>query len=132
MATKAKKATPAKEEKKGKKVLSDAEKAEKRAKMKERLANRPEGQRPNSKQIDVIEFEGGKVMNFAAPVRKFGSLITSVVVDKDGNPISTSVTLIEGFKPKCKKGHGNLVPGTPGMGKKGKGGADAEVEEDED
>lgn len=147
MAKANKKAAPAKEEKKAapaasakgkKKTLSAEEKAAKRAAMKERLANRPAGQRPNSKQIDVIEIEnGGKVLNFGAPVRKQGTLVTSVALDAEGNVVSTAVTLVQGVRVKTKKGHGYLQPGVPGMGK-GKGAAeeadneDDEEEDDED
>lgn len=143
MAKANKKAAPAKEEKKAakaapaaakgkKKTLSAEEKAAKRAAMKERLANRPAGQRPNSKQIDVIEIEnGGKVLNFGAPVRKQGTLVTSVALDAEGNVVSTAVTLVQGVRVKTKKGHGYLQPGVPGMGK-GKGAAEEADNEDDD
>lgn len=112
----------------GKKELTEAEKKAKREKMKERLKNRPEGQRPNSKQCDIIELENGsKVMTFAQNVRKYGVVLTSVAVDAEGNVISTSITTLGGASVKVKKGHGNLVPKVPGMGKKGKG---APAEED--
>lgn len=128
-------AAPKKEDKKakgGKKELTEAEKKAKREKMKERLKNRPEGQRPNSKQCDVIELESGcKVMTFAQNVRKYGVVLTSVAVDAEGNVISTSITTLGGASVKVKKGHGNLVPKIPGMGKKGKGAA-AEDEDDDD
>lgn len=134
MATKkAKKETAEKEvkevkaTKKAKKELTPEQKAEKKAKLKERLANRPEGQRPNSKQIDIIEAGKGKVLLFAQPVRKVGSLITSVALDAEGNVTGTSVTMIKGVAPKSKKGHGSLVPKVPGMKK----GAESEVEEDD-
>lgn len=139
MAKATKKAAPAKEEKKAAKKaapapttkMTDAEKAAKKAARKEALKNRPEGQRPNSKQIDEIALENGKVVNFAMPVRKTGSLITSVALDAEGHVVSTSVTLVPGVSPKTKKGHGYLVAKVPGMGKKAKGAA-AEVDEDED
>lgn len=123
----AEKEVKAKETKKAKKELTPEQKAEKKAKLKERLANRPEGQRPNSKQIDIIEAGKGKVLLFAQPVRKVGSLITSVALDAEGNVTGTSVTMIKGVAPKSKKGHGSLVPKVPGMKK----GAEAEVEEDD-
>lgn len=117
-----------------KKELTAEEKKARREAMKERLKNRPEGQRPNSKQIDVIATEnGGKVINYAMPVRKMGSLITSVAYDAEGNVVSTSVVLVPGVSPKSKKGHGTLVPKVPGMGKAGKANAEAnDTEEDED
>ena len=148
MAKANKKAAPAKEEKKvakaakeaapakkSKKVLTPEEKAAKRAAMKERLANRPEGQRHNSKQIDVIELENGsKVLNYAAPLRKVGSLVTSVAIDAEGNVVGTAVCVVAGMAPKSKKGHGYLVPKVPGMGK-AKGAAedtDSDSEDDDD
>jgi hypothetical protein len=117
-----------------KKELTAEEKKARREAMKERLKNRPEGQRPNSKQIDVITTEaGGKVINYAMPVRKLGSLITSVAYDAEGNVVSTSVVLVPGVSPKSKKGHGTLVPKVPGMGKAGKAAVEADdTEEDED
>ena len=78
-------AAPAAPAKKGKKQLTAEEKAAKRAAMKERLANRPEGQRPNSKQIDILDLgNGSKVLNFGSPVRKVGTLVTSVAVNSKG------------------------------------------------
>lgn len=121
------KAAPAAKE--AKKVLTPEEKAAKKAARKEALKNRPAGQRPNSKQIDIIELEnGGKVLNFAAPVRKHGSLITSVALNANGEVVSTSVVMIEGVSAKSKKGHGYLVDKMPGAGKASK----AEEAEDED
>lgn len=138
MATKktkpAAKAAPAAPAAKGnkKKVTTDAEKAAKREARREALKNRPEGQRPNSKQIDIIDLgKGGKVINFGAPVRKMGTLITSVAVDAEGNVVSTAVAIVAGVSPKVKKGHGSLVPKVPGMGKKAKG-ASAAPDTDED
>lgn len=125
-------AAPAAPAKKAKKELTSEEKAAKRAAMKERLANRPEGQRPNSKQVDIIDLgNGSKVLNFGMPVRKVGTLITSVAVNSKGEVVATSNTLIPGVSPKVKKGHGNLVPKTPGMGKS-KGSADVEDDSEED
>ena len=134
MATKktkpAAKAAPAKE---NKKKVTDADKAARREARKEALKNRPEGQRPNSKQIDIIDLgNGGKVLNYGSPVRKVGTLVTSVAVDAEGNVVSTAVTLVAGVSPKVKKGHGSLVPKVPGMGKKAKGAAAEEAAEDED
>lgn len=127
MATKKKAAAPAKDD-----AAKAAEKKAKQATRKEKMANMPEGQRQNSRSFDVIELpNGGKVMNYAYPVRKYGVVITSVAYDKDGNVISTSVTHLPGYSVKSKKGHGNLVPKVPGVGKKGKGEeADDEPEEE--
>lgn len=126
MATK-KKAADAKDvakpeaKKGGKKELIEEEKKAKREAMKERLKNRAPGQRPNSKQCDIIDLGGGNVVKtFAMNVRKFGVLITSVVTDKDGKVIAVSNETIPGVSVKSKKEHGNLVPKMPGMGKKGK------------
>ena len=120
--------TAAKEEvaKKAKKELTPEQKAKREAR-KEAIKNRPAGQRPNSKQVDIIEIEGakGKVLNFAAPVKKRGCLVTSVVVDEKGNITSSSVAMVEGVKIKTKKGHGYFQPGAPGKGKD-----EVEVEED--
>lgn len=139
MATKkkaAEKAAPAPAAEKAAKKNAKASAEEKAAKRKARLEaikNRPEGQRPNSKQIDIIDLgNGGKVLNFGSPVRKVGTLVTSVAVDAEGNVVSTSLTLIEGVSPKSKKGHGTLVAKVPGMGKKGKGAAAEEAEDEDD
>lgn len=133
------KAAPKKAEKKietKKKKMTDEEKAAKRKARMEAIKNRPAGQRPNSKQIDVIDLgNGSKVLNFAAPVRKHGALITSVAVNRDGEVTSTSTTFIAGVSPKSKKGHGTLVPKVPGLGKNNQPEdveEDGEEEEDED
>lgn len=129
MAKKAKQAAEAaKEEKKGKKAkkeLTPEQIAKKKARL-EAIKNRPAGQRPNSKQVDIIEVEGakGKVINFAAPVRKRGCLVTSVVVDAEGNITSSSVAMVENVRIKTKKGHGYFQFGAPGKGKD-------EIEEEE-
>lgn len=89
--------------------MSDEERMAKKKARLEAIKNRPHVQRPNSRQVDIIELEnGGKVMNFAALVRNYGSIITSVALDKDGNVVSTSITTVKGLKPKVKKGHGSL------------------------
>lgn len=125
-------ATKKKEEpKKGKTApKADDEKAAKRAARMAALKDRPEGQRPNSKQIDIITVGTGTIQVFANSLRKTGALVTAVTLDAKGNPISTSVTFVPGVKAKSKKGHGNLVPGVAGMGKKGKKGKNEEEEED--
>lgn len=103
--------------KKDKKAAADPKSEEKAAKRKARmeaLKNRPAVQRPNGKQIDVIEFgEGSKVMNFGYPIKNKeghqGVLVTSVICVND-QPISTSVTFVPGnLTVKAKKGHGIIT-----------------------
>lgn len=117
------------------KKVDDAKAAEKAAKRKARmeaLKNRPAGQRTNSKQVDVIELENGqKVMTYGYAIRKTGTLVTAVVLDAKGNVIGISTELVLGTKVKAKKGHGMIVPGLAGEGKKGKA-AKADEAEDED
>lgn len=126
-------ATKETKNKESKAKMTAEEKAAKRKARMEAIKNRPEGQRPNSKQIDIIDLgNGGKVLNFGSPVRKVGTLVTSVAVDAEGNVVSTAVTLVAGVSPKVKKGHGSLVPKVPGMGKKAKGAAAAEADTEED
>lgn len=137
-----KKAQPVKEDvKKDKKAAQQADskkkaedKAAKKAARMAALKNRPEGQRPNSKQIDVIPMgDKGEVVTYGMPVRKVGTLVTAIAKDAEGNVVGVSVTLANGVSPKSKKGHGTLVPKVPGV-KKGKGDveeADDEVEEDD-
>lgn len=96
------------------KEVNAAEAEKKAAKKKARLEaikNRPEGQRPNGKQIDVIETGNGVVKNYGYPLRNRdghqGILVTSVLETKDGQVVSTSVTFVPGkFTVKAKKGHG--------------------------
>lgn len=138
-----KKAQPVKEDvKKDKKAPQQADskkkaedKAAKKAARMAALKNRPEGQRPNSKQIDVIPMgDKGEVVTYGMPVRKVGTLVTAIAKDAEGNVVGVSVTLVNGVSPKAKKGHGTLVPKVPGV-KKGKGDveeAEDEVEEDDD
>lgn len=129
MATKkaAKKAEPAK---KGDAKEMDAKAAKKKARM-EALKNRPEGQRTNSKQCDVIETTKGVVKTYAMPVKGFGVVLTTVAEDKDGNVVSTAITTLAGYTVKSKKGHRTLKAGVPGVGKEGKG-AKEEVDEDDE
>lgn len=127
-----KKAQPVKENVKKDKKAED--KAAKKAARMAALKNRPEGQRPNSKQIDVIPMgDKGEVVTYGMPVRKVGTLVTAIAKDAEGNVVGVSVTLVNGVSPKAKKGHGTLVPKVPGV-KKGKGDveeADNEVDEDD-
>ena len=129
MATKkaAKKAEPAKKAAK----MSEEEKAAKKKARLEAMKNRPEGQRTNSKQCDVIETTKGVVKTYAMPVKGFGVVLTTVAEDKDGNVVSTAITTLAGYTVKSKKGHGTLKAGVPGVGKKGKG-AKEEVDEDDE
>lgn len=92
------------------KVVDEAKAAKRKARM-EALKNRPEGQRPNSKQIDIISIDNGAVKNYGYAVKNKdgyqGVLVTSVLENKDGQVISTSVTFIPGkLTVKSKKGHG--------------------------
>lgn len=126
MATKkaAKKAEPA--------AKGDAKKMDEKKKARlEAIKNRPEGQRTNSKQCDVIETTKGVVKTYAMPVKGFGVVLTTVAEDKDGNVVSTAITTLAGYTVKSKKGHGTLKAGVPGVGKKGKG-AKEEVDEDDE
>lgn len=127
MATKKKEDTKKKSDKK-----VDAEKEAKRKARMEALKNRPAEQRPNGKQIDVITCDKGVVKNFGYPIKSRegheGVLVTSVLQDEKGNPISTSVTFVPGkLTVKAKKGHGIIC--SP-KNKKDKD--DEEVEEQEE
>lgn len=127
MATKkaAKKAEPA--------AKGDAKKMDEKKKAHlEAIKNRPEGQRTNSKQCDVIETTKGVVKTYAMPVKGFGVVLTMVAEDKDGNVVSTAITTLAGYTVKSKKGHGTLKAGVPGVGKKGKGAKEEEVDEDDE
>lgn len=135
MATKkaAKKAEPAK--KAAAKMSGEEKAATKKARL-EAIKNRPEGQRTNSRQCDVIETTKGVVKTYAMPVKGFGVVLTTVAEDKDGNVVSTAITTLAGYTVRSKKGHGTLKASVPGVGKKGKGAKEEEVdegdEEDED
>lgn len=130
MATKkaAKKAEPAKKAAK----MSEEEKDAKKKARQEAIKNRPEGQRTNSKQCDVIETTKGVVKTYAMLVKGFGVVLTTVAEDKDGNVVSTAITTLAGYTVKSKKGHGTLKAGVPGVGKKGKGAKEEEVDEDDE
>lgn len=128
MATKkaAKKAEPAA---KGDAKKMDEKKKARLEARKEAIKNRPEGQRTNSKQCDVIETTKGVVKTYAMPVRGFGVVLTTVAEDKDGNVVSTAITTLEGFTVKTKKGHGYLKsPKVKGE----KGVKEADVDDDEE
>ena len=101
----------AKEAAKSEKKVKDPEKEAKRKARMEALKNRPEGQRPNSKQIDVIEVgKNSKVLNFGYPIKNKegyqGVLVTSVLTEGD-KVIGSSVSFVAGnLTVKSKKGHG--------------------------
>ncbi len=110
------------------KVVDEAKAAKRKARM-EALKNRPEGQRSNSKQIDIINTDNGAVKNYGYAVKNKdgyqGVLVTSVLENKDGQVISTSVTFIPGkLTVKSKKGHGVICTA--------KSKKDKNVEESED
>lgn len=118
MATKKKETKPAakveNKAKDSKKKMTDEEKAAKKKARLEAIKNRPAGQRPNSRQIDVIAGEnGGLVKNFGHVVKVgreiIGVLVTSVAYDEKGNVLSSSVAFVPGtITIKAKKGHGNF------------------------
>lgn len=97
-----------------KKKATDAEKEAKKAARKEALKNRPAGQRPNSKQIDVISGKDTTVKNYGYAIKNKdgyqGVLVTSVVENSEGVILSSSVTFIPGkLTVKSKKGHGTIT-----------------------
>lgn len=112
-------------------AAKDAEKAAKKKARMEALKNRPAGQRPNSKQIDVIDLGDGKVIkNYGYPIKAkgkhIGILVTSVSLSGD-QVTGTSIQFIPGeLTIKAKKGHGTI---TAPKEKKAK---DAEETPDED
>lgn len=115
------------------KMSEDEKKAKRKARM-EALKNRPAGQRPNSKQIDVIEGANGTVVkNYGYTVKTknniLGVLVTSVAYDENGNVLSSSTTFVPGnVTVKAKKGHGGFSkPKT-----KGEKNEDEAEDEDED
>lgn len=126
MATKAKK-----ENKKAAAQVDEAKAAKRKARM-EALKNRPIEQRPNSKQVDVIQVSENQVVKtYAMPVkvkhRSIGVQVTSVAIE-DGKVISVSSNFIPGeLAVKVKKGHGNIV-----AQKASKGHANEEEEGSED
>ena len=131
MAQKEKKAAEAKAAKKEKKVMTPEEKAAKKAARMEALKNRPAEQRPNSKQIDIIDLGDGNVIkNFGYPIKQknthIGVLVTSIAL-KNGEVVSTSTSFVPGdLTVKCKKNHGTIC------GAKHKGAADVDEDEEGD
>ena len=105
----------AKKKEETKKKVKDPEKEAKRKARMEALKNRPVGQRPNSKQIDVIKLdEDGKkvIKNFGYALKNKagyqGVLVTSVL-EVEGTPVNTSVAFVPGnLTVKAKKGHGTI------------------------
>lgn len=99
--------------KKEKKVMTPEEKAAKKAARMEALKNRPAEQRPNSKQVDIIDLGDGNVIkNFGYPLKKksdhIGILVTSVAL-KNGEVTSVSTSFVPGdLTIKAKKGHGTI------------------------
>ena len=116
--------------KKEKKVVTAEEKAAKKAARMEAIKNRPAGQRPNSKQVDVIDLGNGNVIqNFGYPVKQknlhIGVLVTSVAT-KNGEVTSVSTSFVPGdLTIKSKKGHGVIC------GAKHKGEPETETAEDD-
>ena len=108
--------------KKGAKEKDPEKEAKRKARM-EAIKNRPAGQRPNGKQIDVIKIsDNSEVQNFGYAIKTKkgaqGVLVTSVLV-VDGAPVNTSVAFVPGeLTIKSKKGHGIIT--TP-KSKKGHG-----------
>lgn len=94
-----------------KKAMTAEEKAAKKKARLEAIKNRPAIQRPNSKQIDVIEGKDTVVKNYGYAIKQkkeyVGVLVTSVVENKDGEILSTSVAFVPGkLTVKSKKNHG--------------------------
>lgn len=122
-----------KETKKAADATKAEEKAAKRKARMEALKNRPAEQRPNSKQVDIIQVSENQVVKtYAMPVkvkhRSIGVLVTSVAIE-DGKVTSTSNAFIPGeLAVKVKKGHGNIVAQKAAKGSKG---ADTDSEENE-
>lgn len=128
MAKKNAKEAPAKETKK--KAANNADKDAKRKARMEALKNRPAEQRPNSKQIDVIDLGNNSVVkNYGYALKNKegykGVLVTSVAME--GNKVvAVGTTFVPGeFTVKSKKNHGTIS--APKNKKKG-----SEVEADED
>lgn len=129
MAKKNAKEAPVKE---SKKKVNNADKEAKRKARMEALKNRPAEQRPNSKQIDIIELGNGNVVkNFGYAIKNKegfqGVLVTSVAMSGD-SIVSVGTTFVPGdLTVKSKKNHGTIS--APKNKKKG---ADVEDDEEED
>ena len=111
--------------------MTPEEKAAKKAARMEALKNRPAEQRPNSKQVDIIDLGDGNVIkNFGYPIKQknthIGVLVTSIAL-KNGEVVSTSTSFVPGdLTVKSKKNHGTIC------GTKHKGNSDAEDEDEVD
>ena len=111
MVKKAKTETKSEKVEKGSNDQKNQEKLEKRKARMEALKNRPAGQRPNSKQCDVIEGEGYKVNTYGYGLRDgIGVITTSVLLDEKGKPVGISSAFVPGTRLKSKKGHGTISP----------------------
>lgn len=125
-----------KEIKKAADATKAEEKAAKRKARMEALKNRPAEQRPNSKQVDIIQVSENQVVKtYAMPVkvkhRSIGVMVTSVAIE-DGKVVSTSNTFIPGeLAVKVKKGHGNIVAQKAAKGSK-EADTDSEENDNED
>lgn len=100
----------AKKQEKKKGMTAEEKAAKKKARL-EAIKNRPAIQRPNSKQIDVIEGKDTVVENYGYAIKQKkeygGVLVTSVVKNKDGEILSSSVAFVPGkLTVKSKKNHG--------------------------
>lgn len=100
----------AKKQEKKKGMTAEEKAAKKKARL-EAIKNRPAIQRPNSKQIDVIEGKDTVVENYGYAIKQkkeyVGVLVTSVVKNKDGEILSSSVAFVPGkLTVKSKKNHG--------------------------
>lgn len=126
-----------KETKKAADATKAEEKAAKRKARMEALKNRPAEQRPNSKQVDIIQVSENQVVKtYAMPVKvkhhSVGVMVTSVAIE-DGKVVSTSNTFIPGeLAVKVKKGHGNIVAQKAAKGSKGAEDADSDENDNED
>lgn len=115
-------------------AMTPEEKAARKKARQEALKNRPEEQRPNGKQVDVIQVsETSSVKKYAAPIklhnRSIGCLITSVAVEGD-KVTAISETFVPGnIVPKVKKGHGTLVAQKDPKDKKKKKSSDSSAED---
>ena len=121
--------------KKGAKEKDPEKEAKRKARM-EAIKNRPAGQRPNGKQIDVIKIsDNSEVQNFGYAIKTKkgaqGVLVTSVLV-VDGTPVNTSVAFVPGeLAIKSKKGHSIYIHGIITTPKSKKEKTDEEVDEEE-
>lgn len=123
-----------KETQKAADAINAEEKAAKRKARMQALKNRPAEQRPNSKQVDIIQVSENQVVKtYAMPVkvkhRSIGVLVTSVAIE-DGKVTSTSNAFIPGeLAVRVKKCHGNIVAQKAVKGSKG---ADTDSDDNED